>query len=112
MYAELSESERDTENSDDPETTREEAHEDEVTGFVIEHNLAVDRCDQSLCSPCITDPSNTQAWCQNNNLIPSRRNGGLRKVAYRKYWSMLYHQQVWINDEYISRKAGALRLDS
>ncbi len=111
LYAELSESESDTEHSDDPETTREEAHEDGVPGFVIEQNLAVNKCDQCLCSPCITNPSNTPAWWENNNLMPSRRNNGLRKVAYRKYWTMLYHRQVWINNEYIVRKAAALGLN-
>jgi hypothetical protein len=112
LYAELSESDSETEHAEDLDTTNEEVYENEqVAGFVIEQNLAVAKCDQCLCHPCITDPSNTQGWWETDNLMPSRRNSGLRKVAYRKYWTMLYHRQVWISEEYMARKVASMGLN-
>ena len=49
LYAELSESDSDTEHAEDLDTTNKESHEEEqVADFVIEQKLAVAKCDKLL----------------------------------------------------------------
>lgn len=70
-----------------------------------------DRCPHCLCRPCITSEQFRQLWWPIETVPSSRRNSGLRKALYRKFWTMLYHRGVWADPEYIERKTVALSLD-
>jgi hypothetical protein len=82
-----------------------------VPGYVINQDTEAEVCQQCLCQPCITSDSNKQAWWCNKSVDPHGRNSGLRKIAYRKFWTMLHHRQVWISPIYMAIKVQAMGHD-
>jgi hypothetical protein len=86
--------------------------EAEAPGFQIEPVEGENRCDQCLSYPCVTDERFRQLWWETDNYEPHNRNSGLRKVAYKKFWTMLLHRDLWRNAEYLERKDAALAQDA
>ncbi len=82
-----------------------------MPGFTIPQDSDARKCPHCLCSPCITSDKNKQLWWPEENVISHQRNSGLRKIAYRKFWTMLHHRQVWVSPEYLERKTAALDAD-
>lgn len=78
---------------------------------VFPQDQEAERCPHCLCRPCITNEQFRQLWWPTDPVPPRRRNSGLRKGLYRKFWTMLYHRGIWADPEYIERKRGALTLD-
>lgn len=80
--------------------------------FIIEQTEGADKCEHCLCSPCITDEGNRQMWWGTQPVAPHRLNTSARKYAYRRFWTMLYHRQIWLDPEYMARKVTALGQDA
>ncbi len=91
----------------------ENVEEDEpfIPGYVIEQDPLESKCHYCLCSPCITDERNRQDWWQTEPVAAHIRNSGLRKIPYRKFWTMLHHREIWIDPEYMARKVAARGYD-
>ncbi len=96
---------------DGPQSAQSNAEDLFVPGYVIQQDVNSVKCPYCLCHPCITSVTNKQLWWCDESVSPHQRNSGLRKIAYRKFWTMLHHRQVWISPEYLERKANALGRD-
>ena len=69
-------------------------------------NFAEGECHYCLCKPCVT--INPQSWL--GNKTPAHvRNSRIRKEKYKKFWSLLSNQSVWIDPRYQRRKLRLLR---
>ena len=77
-------------------------------GYVIEKKEENQECPYCFCKPCVTDETNRQLWWETENHTPNQENNKLRKNAYKRFWTMLYHRQAWNDERYISKKAAAL----
>jgi hypothetical protein len=77
----------------------------------FEQDSDSDRCPHCLCKPCITDERHRQLWWPEQSYTPRRKNSGLRKRLYQKFWTMMYHRGIWAEEEYLQRKAVALGFD-
>jgi hypothetical protein len=80
-------------------------------GYVIAQHLDEEECPFCLCKPCITNDRNRQQWWQHIPKPPHQLNTKLRKDAFKRFWTMLYHRRVWHDDRYLDRKRQALGLD-
>ena len=77
----------------------------------VDQDEDADKCPQCLCKPCITDNRFRQLWWPVDCQPARRRNHGIRKGLYRKFWTMLYHRGIWADEEYLQRKIIAFGLD-
>lgn len=84
---------------------------DDGDGFLIPQDPEEARCPHCLCQPCITNEVNRQFWWENQAQAAHLRNIRYRKIAYKKFWTMLYHRGVWLDPEYMRRKVIALGYD-
>ena len=76
-----------------------------VPGFVIPQDTdATPECPMCFCRPCITHEKNIQMWWESIPQPPHNRNNGVRKKLYKRFWTMLFHRQVWQNPQYLIRK--------
>ena len=50
-------------------------------------------------------------WWETENQIPHERNSMLRKSDYKRFWTNLFHRNVWQDPRYLVRKRAALRQD-
>jgi hypothetical protein len=82
----------------------------ENPGFQIEQDHNQIECAHCFCSPCITDESNRQLWWETTNTDPSEFNSCSRKSAYRKFWTMMLHHNVWNDPRYQDKKTKALQI--
>lgn len=84
-------------------------------GYKIDHNSDYDECPHCLCQPCITNDMNRQLWWPTSSALPYAQphhfNTKERKKCYKKFWTMLFHRDVWRDPRYKQRKAEALGLD-
>lgn len=69
----------------------------------------VGQCAFCFCSPCVTN--HRQRWLGTGQL-PHRRNSGVRKVLYKKYWSMLDRRGAWNCALYLAKKTSSLHQDN
>lgn len=61
-----------------------------------------DGCPHCFCDPCVT--THRQGWL--GNAVPHNdRNPSLRKIRYKKFWTMLDRRQAWINPRYQRKKS-------
>ena len=51
-------------------------------------------------------------WWETENQMPQERNSMLRKSGYKRYWTNLFHRNVWQDPGYLVRKRAALRQDT
>ena len=87
------------------------SEQEEFTPYHIDQdpNEEVRRC--CLCKPCITSERNRQLWWENEDTNPSRRNHDLRKDKYRRFWTMMFHRNVWNDPRYLDAKCVVLQND-
>ena len=78
---------------------------------LIKMDPSDEKCPHCLCRPCIISEQFRQSWWASQNERPRIQNSGLRKTAYRKFWTMMYHRGVWNCQEYMDRKVSAFGLD-
>ena len=97
------------ENRPDEEVIDEQVPDD--PGYIIGQNNAEEECPYCLCRPCITDETNRQMWWEDHCHAPQHWNTGLRRDVYKRFWTMLFHRQVWMDPRYIARKNNALQQD-
>jgi hypothetical protein len=85
-------------------------HQDD-DDFTIDQDPAELECSHCFCRPCITDERNRQMWWETDSQEPDELNSGRRKavLVYRRYWTMMYHRQVWNDLKYLEKKALALQ---
>lgn len=62
-------------------------------------------CKDCLCNPCIT--TDVQAWL-GIGAPAHARNAALRKVRYKKFWTLLSRRGLWSNHVYKRRKLAQL----
>lgn len=79
--------------------------------FHIAQDLSEQECGYCFCSPCITSETNRQFWWENEEAGPSDRNHGLRKKNYKRFWTMMFHRDVWNDPRYSRKKLSALQSD-
>lgn len=60
-----------------------------------------DGCLHCFCDPCVT--THRQGWL-GNAVRHNDRNPSLRKIRYKKFWTMLDRRQAWINPRYQRKK--------
>lgn len=65
------------------------------------------QCQFCLCRPCVIDESNRQSWWKTQSDEPTVESSYLRKKAYYKFYTMLYHRGLWSNEQYLERKKAA-----
>jgi hypothetical protein len=73
--------------------------------FTIQQDPNKEECVYCFCRPCITNESNRQLWWEPNTHPPHQRNHSLRKEKYKRFWTMMYHRNVWIHPSYIKKKS-------
>lgn len=96
---------------DDGNQVQEEQNNDDVADFVINQNDEEEECIHCLCRPCITSETNRQMWWLEDPEAPNRSNSQRRKDKYKRFWTMLFHRNVWKDPRYIQRKRNALQQD-
>lgn len=79
--------------------------------FVVPQDRNAVECVHCLCRPCITDPRHKQMWWEDEPQPPHDRNSSIRKGLYKRFWTMLYHRQVWQDPRYLQKKCTALQQD-
>ena len=84
---------------------------DDIPGYIIEQTINTAECPHCLCKPCITSEQNKQLWWPDRLHTPSIHNNKPRKDAFKRFWTMLYHRNVWLDERYIVRKREALDAD-
>ena len=90
---------------------QENQNDEDVQDFVINQNVEEEECIYCLCRPCISSEKNRQMWWLEDPVAPNRSNSQRRKDIYKRFWTMLFHRNVWIDPRYIERKRNALRQD-
>ena len=63
-----------------------------------------EECQQCFCQPCVTVETNRQVWWAIENSTAHSSNHQLRKRAYFKFWTMLYHRGAWQDRRYLDKK--------
>ena len=61
--------------------------------------------------PCITNEQNRQLWWETENHPSNQRNTGLRKDKYKRFWTMMFHREVWKDPRYLAEKTRVLQRD-
>ena len=77
---------------------------DPTAEHVIEDNDGDDadnQCPSCYCRPCVT--ANVPHWL-GAGAAPSDRNSGLRKIRYRKFWTLLDRLGAWRHPLYLTKK--------
>ena len=94
-------------------SVREQDYEDEhlEPGYVIPQDSAAEECIHCLCRPCITSDCNQQMWWETDNQPSHERNATIRKGIYKRFWTMLFHRQVWRDPRYLAKKEETLSQD-
>ena len=77
-------------------------------GYIVEQSLTAEECPYCLCKPCITDDSNKQQWWAKEVQPASVHNHKQRKDAFRRFWTMLFHRRVWLDERYLQKKKTGL----
>lgn len=95
---------------DEVSDNTEENHED-YEPFRIQQDENFDECPHCFCKPCITDVVNKQLWWEDEPHPGHARNKNLRKETYKRFWTMMYHRNVWNHPNYIQKKMSALQRD-
>jgi hypothetical protein len=86
-----------------------DSDEDDVPPFVIQQNDEAVECVYCWCKPCITSECYRQLWWETENTAADGNNHSLRKPIYYRFWTMLFHRQVWKDPRYVAKKATAIR---
>lgn len=60
-------------------------------------------CEFCFCVPCVT--TSRQSWLSTGQSA-HRRNSGIRKKMYRKFWTMLEMRNAWRHPVYLHNKIG------
>ncbi len=95
-------------SSQDPDAVS----DDEISpGFIIPQQALESECASCLCRPCITHVYHRQMWWEDTARTPSIFNSRLRKAAFKRFWTMLFHRDVWRDPRYKERKLAALQND-
>ena len=81
-----------------------EDEEDPRSLWTIEITEVKWKCQQCFCQPCVTVDTNRQVWWAVENSTPHSTNHQLRKRAYFKFWTMLYHRGAWQDQRYLDTK--------
>lgn len=92
-------------------TTSSDTSQDDIPGFQIPQVEGRLECSHCLCKPCITDECNRQLWWPTEDQGAFLHNHKQRKEAYKRFWTMLFHRNVWNDTRYIERKCDALGVD-
>lgn len=79
--------------------------------FRIQQDHNSSECIYCYCRPCITDEVNRQLWWETDTHPKHRRNRNLRKEIYKRFWTMMYHRDVWNHPCYVHKKRRALEQD-
>ena len=90
--------ERSDEDADDDVEESEEVPSDEET----DHDI----CSDCFLSPCVT--TNRQSWLGDGKRA-HEKNRNLRRIRYKKFWSMLENKNVWRKPQYLRKKAEYMR---
>ena len=96
---------------DTPQDVPMEVDDENRSSYRIPQDNECDECIYCLCKPCITSERNRQMWWESQNHPARRNNNLLRKDKYKKFWTMLFHRGVFLDERYISLKQEALRRD-
>lgn len=83
----------------------------EFEDYVIQQSEEAEECEHCLSSPCITCETNRQMWWLEEPEMANRSNAQLRKDKYKRFWTMLFHRNVWKDPRYRERKRRALQHD-
>ena len=51
-------------------------------------------------------------WWPTENYAPSVHHHKARKEVYKRFWTMMYHRNVWNDPRYVQKKLDALNFDS
>ena len=73
----------------------------------ISQNENYDGCPNCLCKPCITDEQNRKMSWSNEPELPDGKSS-FRKEKYIFFWTMLFHQSVFLDGRYRERNRTAL----
>ena len=65
-------------------------------------------CEFCFCVPCVT--TSRQSWLGTGQSA-HRRNSGIRKKMYRKFWSMLEMRNSWRHPAYLQKKSAVMERD-
>lgn len=79
--------------------------------FRIQQDHNSTECIYCYCRPCITDEVNRQLWWETDTHPKHRRNRNLRKEIYKRFWTMMYHRDVWNHPCYVHKQRRALEQD-
>ena len=79
--------------------------------YVISQNQEETECPYCLCRPCITNEQNRQLWWETENHPLSQRNTGMRIEKYKRFWTMMFHREVWKDPRYLAEKTRVLQRD-
>lgn len=79
--------------------------------YVINQNQEAEECQHCLCRPGITLETNRQLWWLVECEHPNRSNSHRRKDKYKRFWTMLFHRNVWRDPRHLDRKRRALQRD-
>lgn len=82
--------------------SNDESQDNQPSDQNIQDNDIEGECSNCFCYPCVT--SSPQQWL-GNGAEPHPRNSGLRKIRYKKFWTLLSRQNVWKNHRYQQKKA-------
>lgn len=66
----------------------------------------VDVCTFCFCNPCVTHYR--QTWL-GNGARAHARNSAIRKVKYRKFWTLLSSRSAWQHPRYLAKKTRLLQ---
>ncbi|CAC5400035.1 unnamed protein product [Mytilus coruscus] len=99
------------ENKDENKETNGAGNSEDFDDFLIEQNDNFEECPYCLCKPCITHEHNRQMWWESEIQMAHIRNSSLRKTDYKRFWTNLFHRNVWQDPRYLERKRAALRQD-
>ena len=69
--------------------------------FESDNQSEEDTCPYCFCCPCVT--TFPQSWL-GGGATAHDRNSGLRKIRYKKFWTLLSRQNAWANPRYLDKK--------
>jgi hypothetical protein len=95
----------DIENNSSQRSTH--SSDEEYENPVIPQSEEDQECEHCLCKPCITAETNRQ----DDPKPPNKSNSRSRKDLYKRFWTMLFHRNVWRDPRYVQKKQRALQQD-